>query len=310
MRVWLLAVLCLVAARAGAAGFGASARGSTSAQFLGLAAGARAISMGEAYSAVAGDATALYWNPAGLTMIKRRSAAIMHAPYVNASHFDYAAYGQRFGERAAFGASVQYFSAGAIVQTDAAGVDTGAVAPYDLAAALGFAYRLEGALDGYSAGLAAKLVQSRIVNTARTGAVDAGILSPSLLDDRLKLAVTMANLGGDLRFDRESEPLPFLMRFGGVYRAGERILVAADLGLPRNDRPFFALGTEYRVRGGGSWSYAGRAGFNSRTVGSVDGFTGVSMGVGVGFDSCAMDYAFVPLGGLGQAHHLSLTFSF
>ncbi|MDD5304827.1 MAG: PorV/PorQ family protein [Elusimicrobia bacterium] len=310
MKISLLAVFCLFAAPAGARSFGSSARGATSAQFLEFGAGARAISMGDAYSAVASDATALYWNPAALTQIKRRSVALMHAPYVNTSYFDYAAYGQRLGERAAIGASIQYFSAGGIDQTDASGADIGGIAPYDLAASLGFAYKLEGVLDGYSAGLGAKFIQSRIVHTAQTGAVDAGILSPALFDDRLKLALTMANLGGTLRYDQAAEPLPFAMKFGGVYRAGERLLVAADLGLPRGDRPFLALGTEYRVRGTGAWSFAGRAGFNSRTIGSIDGFTGVSMGLGVGFDACAMDYAFVPLGGVGQAHHLSLTYSF
>lgn len=310
MKALLLAALGVLAAPAGAASFGSSARGATSAQFLELGAGARAISMGEAHSAVAADATALYWNPAALTQIKRRSVAFMHAPYVNTSYFDYAAYGQRLGERAAVGASLQYFSAGGIAQTDASGTDLGGIAPYDLAASLGFAYKLDGVLDGYSAGLGAKFIQSRIVHTAQTGAVDAGVLSPALLDDRLKLAFTMTNLGGTLRFDQADEPLPFALKFGGVYRIGERLLVASDLGLPGNDRPFLALGTEYRVRGTGAWSFAGRAGFNSRTIGSVDGFTGVSLGLGIGFDACAMDYAFVPLGGVGQAHHLSLTYSF
>lgn len=309
MKTFLLAAF-LLAAPAGALAFGSASRGGASAQFLELGAGARGISMGEAYTAVVADATALHWNPAALTRIKRRSVAVMHSPYVNNSYFDYAAYGQRLGGRAAFGASVQYFSAGVIDQTDAAGNDLGGLSPYDLAGTLGFAYELDGVFDGYSAGLGAKFIQSRIVNTAQTGAVDAGMLSPALLNDRLKFAVTMTNLGGALRFDRADEPLPFSLKLGGVYRVGERLLVASDLGLPRNDRPFLALGTEYRVRGTGAWSFAGRAGFNSRTIGSVDGFTGASVGLGVGFDGCAMDYAFVPLGAVGQAHQVSLTFGF
>jgi len=310
MKAGFLAVLCLIAAPAGAYAFGSSSRGGASAQFLELGAGARGIAMGEAYSAVVADATALYWNPAALTRIKRRSVAVMHAPHVNNSYFDYAAYGQRLGGRAAFGASVQYFSAGGLDQTEAAGDDIGGLSPYDLAGTLGFAYEMEGVLDGYSAGLGAKFIQSRIVNSAQTGAVDAGVLSPALLDGRLKLAFTLTNLGGALRFDRADEPLPLAMRLGGVYRFGERLLVASDLGLPRNDRPFLALGGEYRVLGPGAWSFAGRAGFNSRTIGSIDGFTGASVGVGIGFDACEMDYAFVPLGGVGQAHLLSLTYGF
>ncbi|MCR4296542.1 MAG: PorV/PorQ family protein [Elusimicrobia bacterium] len=310
MRIFFFAVLCLMGAPAAAAGFGASSRGSTAAQFLELGAGARAIAMGEAHSAVADDATALYWNPAALTRIERRSVAVMHAPYLNTSYFDYAAYGQRLGKRAAFGASVRYFSAGRIAQTDEAGNDAGGLSPYDLALSLGFAYELTGALDGYSAGVGAKLIQSRIVGTARTGAVDAGLLSPALLDGRLRLGLTMSNLGGTLRYDREAQPLPFGAKLGGAYRAAENLLLSADLGVPGNDRPFAALGAEYRVRAAGAWSFAGRAGFNSRTIGSVDGFTGASVGAGIGFGLCAMDYAFLPLGATGQAHRLSLSYSF
>ena len=51
------------------ADFGSGSRGTTTANFLKLGAGARAEAMGGAYAAVADDATALYWNPAGLTRI-------------------------------------------------------------------------------------------------------------------------------------------------------------------------------------------------------------------------------------------------
>jgi hypothetical protein len=306
----MAAVLCLFAAPAGAAVFGASGRGTTAAPLLEFGVGARAIAMGEAYSAAADDSTALYWNPAALTQIKTLSVTLMHAPALNASYFDAAYYGQRLGERAAFGAGVQYFSAGGIAQTDAAGNDAGSLAPYDLAATLGFAYKPSGLLDGYSAGLGVKLIRSRIVDTAETGAVDAGILTPAFRDKRLKFALTLTNLGGKLRYDQAAEPLPLAARLGGVYQAAERLLVSADLGLPVNDRPYIALGTEYRVRGTGAWSFAGRAGFNSQSVGSIDGFTGLSVGVGIGLNACSVDYAFIPLGGAGQAHRLSLTYGF
>jgi hypothetical protein len=310
MRPILLAVLCLLASPAGAGIFGTPGRGTTSAQFLEFGAGARAAAMGEAYSAAADDATALYWNPAALTGIKHGSVVLMHAPYINSSHFDYAAYGRRWGERAAVGASVQYFSAGSINQTDAAGAELGGLAAYDLAVSLGFAYRLRGSLDGYSAGISGKFVQSRILHTAQTGAVDVGTLSPPMLDGKVKLAFSILNVGGTLKFDKTSAALPLTMKLGGVYQLKESILLSSDIGLPRNDRPFLALGSEYRFKGVGDWWIAGRGGFNTQSIGSIDGFTGLSVGVGIGFGSSSMDYAFVPLGGIGQAHRLSLSFNF
>ena len=46
--------------------FGVSKVGTTAAQFLKIGVGARAIGMGGAFVAVADDATAIYWNPAGI----------------------------------------------------------------------------------------------------------------------------------------------------------------------------------------------------------------------------------------------------
>lgn len=310
MKAGLLAVFLTAGAPAAASVFGAPGSGTASAQFLELGVGARAVAMGEAYAAVADDATALYWNPAGLVRIKERSVSLMHAPYLGQSYFDSVDYAQRVGARAAFGLGAQYFSAGDLAQTDAAGGDLGSATPYDLAVTLGFAYALTGPLDGWAAGAAVKEIESKIVHAARTQAVDAGLLTPKLLDGRLTLALTMTNLGGTLRYDVADEPLPFQARLAGAYRAGEHALLTADVGVPRGERPFLALGTEYRVRGAGTWSYAGRAGFNTRTLGSPDGFTGASVGLGLGFGAYAVDYAFVPLGGVGQTHRISLTCAF
>jgi hypothetical protein len=48
-------------------------------EFLRVGAGARALGMGGAFLAVSDDATAGYWNPAGLNYLKHRSAIYMHS---------------------------------------------------------------------------------------------------------------------------------------------------------------------------------------------------------------------------------------
>lgn len=312
--IGLLAAGLFLTAQARAADFSSSAQGTTAAQFLELGVGARAVAMGEAYSAVADDASALYWNPAGLTGISNRSATLMHAAYLGTSYFDYASYGQNLGSKGAFGAGLQYFSAGGITQTDTTGTDVGSFNPYDLAFSLGYAYKLNGlgprVLDGYSFGLAAKFIQSKILTTAQTEAVDFGVLSPAYLNDRLRLAFTMTNLGGTMRFDAYNENLPLNLKLGSSYKIRDGWLAAMDVDFPRGDDPYVALGTEYQLATSGPWKFAGRAGFNSQTIGSIDGFTGLSVGIGIGYSRLAVDYAFVPLGGVGQAHRLSLTCSF
>lgn len=48
-------------------------------EFLSLGAGARSLALGSAYVAIADDATAGYWNPAGLVALEGRQAHLMHA---------------------------------------------------------------------------------------------------------------------------------------------------------------------------------------------------------------------------------------
>jgi len=261
--------------------------------------------MGDAYAAAADEAGALYWNPAALTSIENRSALLAHAAYLDSSAYEYAAFAQRLG-RGAYGLGLQYFSAGSIPETDAAGVETGSFAPSDLAFSVGYARKLEAG----SAGVAVKLVRSRILKTAQTAALDAGLLSAPQLDGRLRLAATVSNLGGSLRYDDAKEELPAAFRLGAAAALSERWTATLDLALPRDNRPYPALGTEYRVKTGERMRLALRAGFNARAVGDVEGFSGVSFGLGFTLDRAALDYAAVPFGDLGMTHRIGLSLAF
>ncbi len=57
----------------------AADEGAHAAEFLSHGVGARALGMGGAFVAVADDATATYWNPAGLTKVKKHSFAAMYS---------------------------------------------------------------------------------------------------------------------------------------------------------------------------------------------------------------------------------------
>ncbi len=53
--------------------------GSHAAEFLSHGVGARALGMGSAFVSIADDATAAYWNPAGLAMVKKRAFSTMYS---------------------------------------------------------------------------------------------------------------------------------------------------------------------------------------------------------------------------------------
>ena len=307
MRAVFLSALLLFPSFSWAGSFSSAAKGTTTAGFLELGAGARAVAMGEAYSAVVDETSAMYWNPAAMTRVEKRSVTFMHAAYIDSSYFDYLAYVHNLGSRGALGLGVQYLSAGKITERDKTGTDVGSFTPNDLAVSVGYAHEF---LDGFSVGLAAKFIRSTIIQSAQTAAADFGVLSPAYLDGKLRLAFTVSNLGGKMKFEQESESLPLAIRLGSAYKIGDRWIAGLDVGLPKDNSPFVALGTEYVMSVGDAWNLAGRLGINSRTMGDIDGFTGFSFGLGLARQGYSFDYGFLPLGGLGQTHRISLSFKF
>ncbi len=294
--------------------FSSSAIGTTAGDFLNIGVGARAIAMGGAYSAAADDATALYWNPAAMTQVPNQSATVMHMAYIANTSLDYGSYVDNLGKYGAFGVSIERLSLGTIQETDASFNNIGSVSPYDMAFTLGYAYQFAdtgfGPLDGFSLGLAGKLIQSQLLSTAETEAMDFGLLSPAYLDDRLRLAFDVQNLGGTLKYEQIPEPLPLALTIGGSYRITSSWLATMDIGLPKGDSPYINLGTEYLLVSDGWWRFSLRGGFNSQTYTNVAGFAGPSVGFGVGYKGFDTDYAFVPYSALGSAQRISLTYGF
>ena len=66
--------------------------GTIGGQFLKIGIGARAQSLGGAFVSVADDASAIYWNPAGVARIPRSVVNINHAAWLADVSFTQAAY--------------------------------------------------------------------------------------------------------------------------------------------------------------------------------------------------------------------------
>ncbi|HXS81942.1 MAG TPA: UPF0164 family protein, partial [Methylomirabilota bacterium] len=82
LAIAVAAALLLAPASAHAQGsLGGQRAGTSSATFLRIGVGARAVGMGETFVAVANDPSAIYWNPAGLASLQRRELAISHVQW-------------------------------------------------------------------------------------------------------------------------------------------------------------------------------------------------------------------------------------
>src|SRR5438128_9985999 len=102
-----LGALTLLAPPAAHAQFslGNQRAGTSSATFLKIGIGARAVGLGESFVAVANDPSAIFWNPAGLASMQRQEVELNHVSWpgdVNYEHLAYVLPVRRLGGSLAF----------------------------------------------------------------------------------------------------------------------------------------------------------------------------------------------------------------
>src|ERR1700704_2769799 len=132
-RLSLVAILCL-----GFQFVEAADSGTTSANFLKMGVGPRAVAMGEAQVGLADDVYATYWNPAGLAQLQNREAGFVQTQYFQDIQSQYAAYAHPNPSLGTLAGSFTYFNVGKFDSYDASGQPTGQVGAND--ASLGLSY--------------------------------------------------------------------------------------------------------------------------------------------------------------------------
>jgi hypothetical protein len=327
MRTLLLAaLLCSAPPDARAATYGASQAGTSSAQFLTLGADARSAGMGNAVSAVADDATAIYWNPADLAGLHYRHATFTHSASYQGTFNDFLAYAQpieiRHGtarerdlmpdQLGTIGASIQYQNAGKIAEVDNTGLATGnSFTPQDFAATVGWGAELARGLD---AGISVKYVSSQIEASATTGAADFGARFRTQIPGTeigYSLSAALRNLGGPLKFHDASDPLPMSLVIGQALHPLRSLTVDVDVNAPRDGSLYVSFGAEWRAPMTEGVTASLRAGYDGRMNSSdVGGTTGITFGGGLGFQRFGFDYAWSPAGNLGDTQRLTLSYRF
>ena len=299
---------------ASAQGFDPASAGTATAQFLKIATGARGAALGEAYSALADDAFALDWNPAGLINVKKNSMAFMHAPYLANTFADYFAYAETAGEVGAWGVSFKYMNFGKIAKTDSSGMDLGSFTPYDMAVNVGFACYVTGfnkdPEERFVLGATGKFVRSQILSADNTVSADVGLNMPYMFDNRFRMSLVAQNIMGTLRYDKEEAPLPLILRLGTVTKLADYLNLTADLVASRDNLPFLAMGAEGKIKVYEDMDVFLRAGFNTRGIGDIGGTRNFALGGGFRYTDYHVDYAFSPFGDLGTVHRISATITF
>ncbi|MBI3293018.1 MAG: tetratricopeptide repeat protein [Elusimicrobia bacterium] len=305
--LFLALFLCAIAAGRVEAG----GRGTTGANFLKLGAGPRALAMGQAQAAVGQDAAGAYWNPASLAHIQSHEVSLMHTELVETIRAQYAAYANPYSPLGVFGGSVYFLSVGDLQGRDATGKETGKLQVYDAMASLTYATTFPKA-PYLAVGITAKGIQERLAGVSATTA--AGDFGAQLqLGEWLRLrgirglsmGFAVQNLGGKLRFHRDTGELPRNVRMGLGYRVnvfGNPLTLAMDLNVPNDNDRWTAVGAEYWIR----QLLAFRVGWRSND----DLSNGLSYGVGIRVGNVGLDYALVNFGEFGLTHRAALSLRF
>lgn len=274
--------------------------GTAGAAFLKLGSGARAGGMGGAYSAVADEADALYWNPSGLVGVERPSLLLSYQPVVESVRYTQGALAFKT-KRFAWGLGYSGVGQDAIDSYDDVGNKSGSYTASDSLTLLGFSF----GNDWFSYGAAARYVSSKIDNvTASTVAGDLGLSFRNPLLMTLKHAFVARNLGGKLKFISQSDPLPQTFMIGNALELGTSFLIAADAGLVKGAGIQGALGAEWAPLKSRQL-LALRAGYATSRQ-EAEKLAGFSLGAGFNFKTVSFDYAWVPYGELGTSHVVSL----
>ena len=317
--------------------------GTVGLKFLDIGVGGRALAMGEAYAAVANDASAIFWNPAGVANIKSGDFFAGYTSWPADINLYSAAFAKRTS-LGSWGASFTILNTGLMNRTttyDPDGDFSGTFAFEDWAAGLTYSRYLT---DRFAFGTTFKLLREKLADWDKTGwAVDIGTYYETGFKS-LRIGMAITNFGPDLRYDvtdvdgtpvpkgdnprdyydgldndgdgfvdndteEEAVPLPLTFRAGIAFEVFEtaysKATVSAELMHPSDNEERYNFGGEYWFQD----MLAVRAGWKLNA--DEGGFTaGAGFKLPVSSMDMSLDYAYNNLGKLSNVHRGSFSIAF
>ncbi len=171
-----------------------SKRGTTAAPFLSIGQGARALSLGGAFVAIANDPSAMYWNPAGVAELQGFHFMVDHTSWIANISYEYIGATIDIGKLGALGlnitaSNIDEMKVTTVDQQDGTGELFGVT---DLAFGITYATRLT---DDFSIGFNPKFVYQKIWKmSASAFALDMGVKYRTPFDG-VTLGMSISNFG-------------------------------------------------------------------------------------------------------------------
>ncbi|MDD3147670.1 MAG: PorV/PorQ family protein [Candidatus Riflebacteria bacterium] len=296
--------------------------------YLKMGVGARALGMGSAFTALADDSTASFWNPAGLARLEKNEGSFMHADLSMDREYNFFNYAHLLKDKngkskgvvalshVSFGvdgipetrlATQHADKVTALNGTEPATNANGDYNPGDPVWIFGYFKDTEkNTFGSYARKLSDKfyggvnvkyLKQELFTNSASTWGLDFGFLYES--SEKTTLGLTFRDLAENLDWDTasgHSDRVPTTTTFGIAHKANDKLTLAADINKVQDmDAKLFA-GAEWWVQ-----DYA------ALRLGSHDG--DLTLGASFKLDTWRFDYSYADET-LGDAHRISASKQF
>jgi hypothetical protein len=312
--------------------------GSTSMQFLKVMPCARATALGEAYSVWATGAEAIFWNPAGLTSLDNMEFSTTYINWLfdaRQGALSYAAAIEGFGS---IGVQVQYVDFGEFEETTyerpyindpaSTGLTGKTFRPFSYLIGISYARYLT---DKFSVGVGIKFAHESLFDGQMVTAQvrqnvyeEVDTWADGLLFDfgiryntgyrSVYIGSVVQNFGADVKYAKESNPVPLLFRFGvGADLIGSNGLLASggnDHRLSMGWDIFHPNDYAQQVHAGVEYEFAGIVALRGGYKFNYD-FDGLTFGAGLKHDlqgvRLSADYSYGAMGTyLGNVQRISL----
>jgi hypothetical protein len=276
----------------------AHAATATGLAFLKNGVDARAVSMGQAVTAIVADASACYWNPAGLSQTERPQLLLMHEESFAGLRHEYAAITQPL-KGVVVGLAFNGIWTDDIDGYDELGESTGSFGYSAYATSLALGFR---GPWGSRLGVGGKHLNETIGSYSATGwAGDLGCQWSPSPSSPLQFGLAVRHLGPAMKFIEKEFNIPLTLQGGVGWRHDfdrlESVLtVAADVRNVRDQGTGLLVGAEYVYHDVLSLGIGYLGGEDSRDL---------SAGMGVHLSRLALHYAYVPISqeDIGDSEH-------
>ena len=300
--------------------------GTSAFTFLRIGTGAKSQAMGGAFVGLADDASALYYNPAGLTVsttegelyddlldqklnvAPKNNFTASYINYLLDFQYGFLGYVREIDSTTSAGVSISYQNYGTFNRLDSDGNKLGTFGASDMALGLTYSKRLS---PRVTTGVTGKFIYEKLEDYSANGlAADLGIMYLINPNGSTRIGLAITNLGAQLSglTKQHKDQLPGKAALGiSHHLVGVPILFSGEVGKPFDNDFYLSVGGEvtslkpFFLRFG--WTTQGK---DYKTGGNNEFLSGFAGGFGLQHNNYQFDYSYSSYSDLGSVHRITV----